>query len=464
MGLACSECFSGKNLYRILKPGFDFEARVMERLVLGNSAPPLSTHTSAGVSPALADFVVALEKHLPWKNMEEQRDWLVSLQLEGASAVMAAIDLCMQTLYLEEGNKDRMMIAVGGTSYHGPPSTSFGAKCPLFKKANQLMYPVPQAGMPFDEADLETQFVQFLDKHAHKIAVMLFEPQWGSSQAGYPWPKVLLKKFIALAKARGIKVICDEIMCGMGRHGTGTLFVSESWDLDPDAVTFGKSIGAGVYPISGTILKKGRTLLNASGSTVMQSHTYSGASTRALMAATGVLNEIPKWFPIISQNGKQMECIFHYLNEISKGMLVCHGLGLMWGAVFSTTGQNSDKEYRCNATAVFKKHCDRLSLVPYHVPVGGFMLSPVFDIDVSSIYEVGEKLEEAVKQTMLEVQWKPLVPAIDNSGSYANLLALAKLCFEEGECEKKFHETKTCTSCSTFVGKATRTRFTNCHV
>ena len=93
---------------------------------------------------------------------------------------------------------------------------------------------------------------------------MVFEPQWGSSQAALPWPKELLTTYIRKAKAHGIRILCDEIMCGLGRHGQGTLFVSEAWGLDPDAVTFGKAIGGGVYPLSGAVLKKGRDILQAS--------------------------------------------------------------------------------------------------------------------------------------------------------------------------------------------------------
>lgn len=45
------------------------------------------------------------------------------------------------------------------------------------------------------------------------------EPQWGSSVAAMPWPPALLRQYIAAAKARGLSVVCDEIMCGLGRHG-----------------------------------------------------------------------------------------------------------------------------------------------------------------------------------------------------------------------------------------------------
>lgn len=67
-----------------------------------------------------------------------------------------------------------------------------------------------------------------------------------------------------------------------------TLFVSEAWDLDPDAITFGKAISGVAFQLSGAVMKSGRTLLSENGQTVMQSHTYAGSSTRALITATGI--------------------------------------------------------------------------------------------------------------------------------------------------------------------------------
>ena len=68
--------------------------------------------------------------------------------------------------------------------------------------------------------------------------------------ASTPWPPQLLRAYVTEAKRRGLAVICDEVMCGLGRHGqdprgaTGC-FLTECWDLRPDAITFGKSIGGG---------------------------------------------------------------------------------------------------------------------------------------------------------------------------------------------------------------------------
>ena len=65
VGLACSECFSGPRLGNLLKAGFDYERQVMEQLMAGEYASPLSTHTSAGVPVELDAFLSALEPYLP---------------------------------------------------------------------------------------------------------------------------------------------------------------------------------------------------------------------------------------------------------------------------------------------------------------------------------------------------------------------------------------------------------------
>ena len=110
VGGACSAVLSGKNLHRVLQPGFQLESRVMAALAEGKPAPPLSIHTSAGTPPALGGFVAALKDHLPWPglgtdnpdNLRQRRDlgplrsaalgeelgmpdndWFISLQVEG---------------------------------------------------------------------------------------------------------------------------------------------------------------------------------------------------------------------------------------------------------------------------------------------------------------------------------------------------------------------------------------------
>ena len=51
-------------------------------------------------------------------------------------------------------------------------------------------------------------------------------------------------------------------------------------DLNPDAVTFGKAVGGGVYPLAGVAVKEGGDELGAGGRGVLQMHTYAGSSAR----------------------------------------------------------------------------------------------------------------------------------------------------------------------------------------
>jgi adenosylmethionine-8-amino-7-oxononanoate aminotransferase len=443
-GLACSECFSGKTLHQVLKSGFEYETTIMEKLAAGVPAPPLSIHTSNGVPEALGAFLDALRVHLPWKQNQSELDWCVSLQIEGASAVWAAIDMLLQVNTLEGGDPHRIKVAVGATSYHGPPSTSFGSKSAIWPKEQQVMYPVPMADGSHNEPELLAQYETFLDTYASQVGVILFEPQWGSSQAALPWPQHLLKTYIAMAKERGIKVICDEIMCGLGRHGKGTLFLSEAWDLDPDAITFGKAIATGAFQLSGAILKRGREILEVNNATVMQSHTYAGSSTRALMAATEVLKEIVVWLPHVAHMGDEMANIMAYITKISNGLFICHGQGLMWGGIIATTGLCSDAEYRTKVVQAFKKDCYAALIVPYHVPIGGFMITPVIDIDVGAVSDLGARLEQAVLQTMEDVAW-PAAPAFDEETKddpmMISHLASATLAKEQDEVKLILYET-----------------------
>lgn len=365
--------------------------------------------------------------------------------------------MVLQEAILSSGDKKRKMVAVGGVSYHGPPSTSFGAKCPLWQKSYQLKYPVPIAGTKIDEDDLLLQFDEFLATHGAEIGVILFEPQWGSSQAAFPWPKGLLKAYIAKAKACGIRVVCDEIMCGLGRHGNGSIFISKDWDLDPDAVTFGKAIGGGVYPFAGAILKKGRDTLCQNGCSVMQSHTYAGSSVRALMTATEVLTEIPGWLPSVQKLGEEMAHIFSYLAKISDGMIITHGQGLMWGALLTNEGQLGEAAYRARALKSFKKNCEEVGVLPYIVPAGGFMVTPVIDIDVGTIYEIGEKMEQVIQRTMDEMAWHS--PKVEESKQELYVPDVVPKQITGKECETILHKTKSCTSCSNFVCQDVRMRF-----
>ena len=352
LGGACSEALGGANLAALLEDGFALEQRAMEDLRNERPAECMSVHTSAGVPPQLDRFLTALEPHLPTKT----GDWCVNLQAEGGSAVHAAVDMGLQ---LFQGGQDfnradaRTRIACGASSYHGPASTSPGGGTPLGAVAKGLThpvrYPVPSPFFrrkgeddPTFHGRMLADFNKYLDSYEHEVGVLLIEPQWGSSVAGMPWPPALLREYIAAAKRRGIAVVCDEIMCGLGRHGAapapgGTgCFLSECWDLQPDIVTFGKAIGGGAgHLLSGAIVLNDASKMAQESKTAFQSHTYAGSSARALANGAGLLDAIPTWRSSVNAIGDAIAPIVAELNEASGGAMIAHGQGALWGGLFA---------------------------------------------------------------------------------------------------------------------------------
>ena len=356
----------------------------------------LSVHTSAGVPPQLDDFMTALEPHLPGTT----GDWAVNLQAEGASAVHAAIDMALQYSQGLSGAdfnspSARTRVACGASSYHGPASTSPGGATPLGAIAKGLThparYPVPS---PFfrirgeDDATFHARifldFKAYLDRYEDELGVLLIEPQWGSSVAAMPWPPALIKAYIDEAKSRGIAVVCDEIMCGLGRHGAepgpgGTgCFLTECWDLKPDVVTFGKAIGGGAgHLLSGAVLLDGASKMEEASRTAFQSHTYAGSSARALANGAALLDSLGTYRPNVRAIGDAIAPIIEELNEDAGGAVLAHGQGCLWGGLFT----HSDPKARTVANLAFKKRCAEARVLPYFVPVGGFMLTPRYDDD-----------------------------------------------------------------------------------
>ena len=355
---------------------------------------------------------------------QDEDDWCVNLQAEGASAVHAAIDMGLQ---LFQSGSDfnradaRTGVACGASSYHGPASTSPGGATPLGARAKGRTHPVRYPGptpvlrrrgeddVSFHARTLQG-FIEYLDMYEHEIGVLLIEPQWGSSVAAMPWPPALLRAYIAEAKSRGIAVVADEIMCGLGRHGAepakgGTgCFLAECWDLKPDIVTFGKSIGGGAgHLLSGAILLRGANQLQQSSRTAFQSHTYAGSSARALANAASLLDALPSWRPSVCAIGDAIAPIVAELNEASGGAVKARGQGALRGGLIA----HADPAARTAANLDFKRRCAEARVLPYFVPVGGFMLTPRYDDDPTMLGDAIKDMAQCALETTRQMGWAP---------------------------------------------------------
>lgn len=94
-------------------------------------------------------------------------------------------------------------------------------------------------------AGLQEMFRTTVD--ASRVAAIILEPVLG--EGGFlPAPPAFLRALREICDGHGIVFIADEIQSGVGR--TGSFWAIEQSDVQPDLLTFAKSIGGGL-PISG---------------------------------------------------------------------------------------------------------------------------------------------------------------------------------------------------------------------
>jgi len=96
------------------------------------------------------------------------------------------------------------------------------------------------------------------------------------------------------------------------------------------------------------------------------------------------------------------------LNKASKGAVIAHGQGCMWGGIFAHT----DAAQRATANLDFKKRCLEKKVLPYFVPVGGFMLTPRYDDEPKAFAAAVKDMADCALETVKAMGWdkKDLVP------------------------------------------------------
>lgn len=97
-----------------------------------------------------------------------------------------------------------------------------------------------------DAAAMEQEFAR-LDQVGIKVAGVVLEPVQGEAGAIVP-PDDYFPRVRELCTRYGALLIADEVQTGMGR--TGKLWGMDHWNIAPDIMCLGKSLGGGVMPLS----------------------------------------------------------------------------------------------------------------------------------------------------------------------------------------------------------------------
>jgi 4-aminobutyrate aminotransferase / (S)-3-amino-2-methylpropionate transaminase / 5-aminovalerate transaminase len=205
---------------------------------------------------------------------------------------------------------------------------------PLATDVHRAPAPYPYRGVSTEDAlhGLELLFKQDVDPK--EVACIVLEPVQG--EGGFiPMPPEFIHALRGLCDAHGIVYVDDEVQSGCGR--TGTIWAIERYDVEPDLLVSGKTLGGGL-PLAGVT---GRAdLMDAPhpgglGGTC-------GGNPVACAAALAVLDELSG--PGFRERAEQIAKLLHTrLDEIAaKHPIVgeVRGLGAM--LALELTEQNGD--------------------------------------------------------------------------------------------------------------------------
>jgi adenosylmethionine-8-amino-7-oxononanoate aminotransferase len=184
----------------------------------------------------------------------------------GSEAAETAIKLARQ-FHLEIGQSGRYRVVSRRQSYHG---STLGAMTVSGNAARRAPYqpllaewghiaPCFCYHCPFDKKfpDCAVACANDLDNFlntndAASVAAFIFEPVVGATLGAAVPPEGYAQRIAGICRDRGILLIADEVMSGMGR--TGKPFAIQHWNVDPDIILVGKGIASGYAPLGAVLV------------------------------------------------------------------------------------------------------------------------------------------------------------------------------------------------------------------
>ncbi len=166
----------------------------------------------------------------------------------GAEAVENAVKIARgatrrrSVVVFEGAFHGRTVLTMTMTNKPMPYKYIFGTAPDVYR----LPYPDPRKNK-YTPKDFERLLLEAVCPE--DVAAVVIEPIQGEGGFNVP-AKGFLEEIRRVTKKYGILMVADEVQSGYGR--TGKLFAIENWGIEPDLITLGKSIAAGL-PLSAVI-------------------------------------------------------------------------------------------------------------------------------------------------------------------------------------------------------------------
>ena len=219
------------------------------------------------------------------------------------------------------GKPEKNLVISRKNAYHGSTiaAASLGGMSAMHKQLPGLEY-IHHINQPYwfgESADEEPQAYgirvareleqKIVELGTERVAAFIAEPIQGAGGVIIPpdsyWPEIK-----RICQAHDILLIMDEVICGFGR--TGNWFGCQTYNLEPDLMTFAKAVTNGYIPLGGVMVgdKVADVLLQHDGE-FTHGLTYSGHPV-ACAAAIATLQLLRKK-KIIEATASNLAPYFH---------------------------------------------------------------------------------------------------------------------------------------------------------
>src|SRR3954466_9878103 len=195
-----------------------------------------------GMYEPYIDTCRRLNEHSPCAG-GEQRSLLLN---SGAEAVENAVKISRAytgrsgVICFDHGFHGRTILTLAMTSKVVPYKKDMG---PLAPDVFRAPAPYPYRGIDTDQAIAGLELIFKQDVDPERVACMVLEPVQG--EGGFiPMPTEFIRELKRICEEHGIVYVDDEVQAGAGR--TGKLWAIDHWEVQPDLLVSGKTLGGGL--------------------------------------------------------------------------------------------------------------------------------------------------------------------------------------------------------------------------
>ncbi|KTD38469.1 adenosylmethionine-8-amino-7-oxononanoate aminotransferase [Legionella moravica] len=266
---------------------------------------------------------------------------------DGASAVEIAMKLAIHGTQIR-GFKNKNEFVALKNGYHGEtlgtmsvsdlglykaPYEHFGVTCHFIEQIPYVSDPTDPLWNDCDE--YWSAVMNQLDPLSDKVCAVILEPVIQGAGGMLCYSPDFLKKLSSWTKSKGIYLIADEIMTGMGR--TGEWLACHHAGIEPDLICLSKGLTSGALPLSCVMIDNAIFDLfyadYSSGKSFLHSHTYSG-NPLAVSAALATIKTFHHE-QILNKSRSLGQIMFqkmHHIAEQSGKLTNVRGLGAVVAA------------------------------------------------------------------------------------------------------------------------------------